>query len=138
MKGTYNQRLEIIGGFLDKVEVKGVGGDAVAMGVKHEGEGRAEDVMGLLDAPYAEISEKVVESLPGLDEVLGPALRRRVEVEGLLGELDEEARERELASPFPFVQRVMADQDGEEGSGGGGDGGGEGGQWQYHVFTNYG
>ena len=131
MKGTYNQRLETIGSFLDRLEGNVLVGE-VAVGGRQEGEG--EDVMGQLDTPYAAISEAVVASLPGLDEVLGPALRRRIEEEGLLHELDEEARERELASPFPFVQRVMADQDGEEGSGGGD----EGGQWQYHVFTNYG
>ena len=149
MKGTYNQRLEIIGGFLDKVEGGGGGASGVSsdiqdkkknkarQGVSEAGVQEGGDVMAALDTPYDAIDEAVLESLPALDEVLAPGLRRRIEEEGLLSELDEEARERELASPFPFVQRVMAaDQDGAEGSGGGDDG--EGGQWQYHVFTNYG
>jgi hypothetical protein len=122
MKGTYNQRLEMIHAFMDKVASStttfrlAFGPD----GSKHILKDSEHGLMSEVDVPYDDITESVIENLPSLNDIMVPEFQKRILEEGLVE--DEEA----LNSPFRFVQNVMVDEGEREG------------EWQYHVFSQYG
>ena len=144
MRGTYNARLEVLGGFVDSVESTAraaAAGTAKAAGGKQEGlreevvnsssytPGRragsssssSGNMMEELATPWNAITSEVLESLPHIDDFLIQDFQRRILEEDLLDALKPEGdesevemvRQRELASPFAFVRRLMVEVDEE-------------------------
>jgi hypothetical protein len=104
---------------------------------QHGDDGAEQSPIASLALNHALLTEAAVDNIPILEEILLPLLRKRIEAEGLLGEMDELEREREFESPFFWVRRVVAglytgvegavgageEGEGESMLGGGGDGG---------------
>ena len=124
MRGTYNARLEVLGGFVD--QVSSAARSSSEARVSHVE--KIKDVMDTLDTPFDFITEAVLDSLPHVDDFLVMDFQRRILEEDLLDgvggagrvggvrvEADESElgmeRQRELASPFGYVRRLMAEVD---------------------------
>ena len=126
MKGTYNQRLEVLGSFVDKVE--GAATISKLAEVPSAPQAKAIDEgspMDSISTPLNDITETVLDSLPHLDDFLLSDFQRRILEEDLLADVKvdvdesevEMERQRELSSPFGWVRRLMVeiDEEGEQG-----------------------
>ena len=131
MRGTYNARLEVLGSFVDAVESQARVGGVASPAAKKAGDkevnywmgGRdwSRDLIEEISTPWKYITGEVLESLPHLDDFLIQDFQRRILEEdlldGLKGEGDESElemeRQKELASPFGFVRRLMVEVDEE-------------------------
>ena len=124
MRGTYNARLEVLGGFVD--QVSSAARSSSEARVSHVE--KAKGVMDALDTPFDFITDAVLDSLPHVDDFLVMDFQRRILEEDLLEEVGgagraggvrvegdetelETERQRELASPFGYVRRLMAEVD---------------------------
>ncbi len=130
MRGTYNARLEVLGSFVDAVSSKAkLASGIVSPSAAKKSGGVVEvdycmggrDVIEEISTPWKYINDAVLDSLPHLDDFLIQDFQRRILeedlLEGLKGEGDESEiemeRQKELASPFGFVKRLMMEVDEE-------------------------